>query len=420
MHIGIFSSSIGFGGAQNTAVSMADGLRKRGHRVTLYLDAARFRSHKDIRSFEVCDLPLNGWCPYGLHSLSVMNSLRCVRRLWSDWPDVVLSMSSQPLPLLMLLQAFRQFPVIYYEVGQSRTWASRLFRGSVVANSEETMESLRQYRAKTHEDIPVVRARIDCDAFLPVVTPPGENNTDGAISLLMFSRMEFEKVPAIVRVIAAVSLLLNSGRKVRLALCGPGKDRAAIMDASSRVVDRDGGKCITVAPPTSDPLPLIRNSDIVLGIGRSAWEAMACARPVIVVGKEGLGGIVCEDNLPVLMHHNFTARGTGRSEGERELADLLLRLIDSVSKRRELGQYGYNIVRQYYDVKIGAAQMEGILHRAIENAPSVSLRLRRISCLTIALLTWAQLYLKAVLLWLLKPSLVFHSIVKRRHLASKR
>lgn len=61
MNIGAFCGAIGFGGSQNTTVSLAAEFQRLGQQVILYLDAKRFRSHKDIRSFTMRDLPLNAW-----------------------------------------------------------------------------------------------------------------------------------------------------------------------------------------------------------------------------------------------------------------------------------------------------------------------------------------------------------------------
>jgi glycosyltransferase involved in cell wall biosynthesis len=415
MHIGIFSSSIGFGGAQNTAITTANALRRRGHRVTLYLDARRFRCHKDIKSFALCDLPVNAWCPYGLDSLSFRNLLHCARALDRSSIDIMLSIASQPLPILMLLQARFGFPVAYYEVGRSRTWATRVFRGPIIANSEETEESLRQHRCNSSADIPIVRARIDVDDFLPLVESPSELDASGPISLLMISRIECEKLPAIEKVIRAVSTLLDDGKNVYLTLCGPGKDRDGIADMAALSVARHGPDRITLAAPTSQVAPLIRDSDIVLGVGRTAWEAMACRRPVVIVGREGLGGIVSEKNLPVLMRHNFTARGNGRDEGHKEIAETLQVLIDSPLIRRDLGEYGHDVVRRYYDASIGAAKMETIFCAAVDSEISSSAR-ARVYCLCAGLMVWMQRYARAVVLWFLKRSLVMRSIQKRREL----
>lgn len=76
---------------------------------------------------------------------------------------------------------------------------------------------------------------------------------------------------------------------------------------------------------------LINEADLVVGIGRSLYDAMACGRTVISFDKrkysDALGdGYLNENNLNVSIEHNCSGRGTGKT-------------MDSIALKNEFEKY---------------------------------------------------------------------------------
>jgi hypothetical protein len=71
--------------------------------------------------------------------------------------------------------------------------------------------------------------------------------------------------------------------------------------------------------PTLSPEEYLCRSDVVLGCGRSALEAMACGRAVYVLGHLGADGWVTEDTYPALEQDGFAGRGSRRVSDTDEL-----------------------------------------------------------------------------------------------------
>lgn len=91
-------------------------------------------------------------------------------------------------------------------------------------------------------------------------------------------------------------------------------------------------------------------SDIVIGPGRCALEAMACGKPVIAVGSKMYNGLVTEKNWMKGVFTNFGGFGDKMNDYtngsiERDL-DIV---IKSTSIRKRLGDLGVFITDQYYN-----------------------------------------------------------------------
>ena len=97
---------------------------------------------------------------------------------------------------------------------------------------------------------------------------------------------------------------------------------------------------------------IIAAGDIFVGVSRSALEAMAAAKPVIVAGNEGYIGIFSEDKLEKAQENNFCCRGCELSSGELLVRDIKQLLLNSTDEEKtELGAYGREIIFKYYSVK---------------------------------------------------------------------
>ncbi len=415
MKIGIFCGSIGFGGSQNTTISLAVELERRGHQITLYLDRQRFRAHKDVSLFEICDLPVNLiWPQMGFISLG--NVIRSINYIHQQQHDVVLSVSCGPLPLLFLYNTFfPPIPVVYYEVGPRMRYITRVFHGTTVANSEETRDLLCNWLGKGLKDIPVVRARVDVREFHHVPSP-SETEQSTHVVIFMMSRLELEKTTSVIKVMRALELLVQQRINVRLRICGSGRDENTVISIAKKINDGMGKPVVSLIKATSHVGNIIEKSDIVVGVGRCAWEAMACGRPVVVIGQEGIGGVVCKDTINTLMYYNFTARGSGKGEGPYEIAEVLKPLVESSCYRKQLGEYGLGIVKKYYDAAIGAEQMEAVLAKACQ-ATSKKTLVRRLNEFGIIMTLWLCLYSKGFLIWLIRPRAAAQSLRKAISLA---
>ena len=99
-------------------------------------------------------------------------------------------------------------------------------------------------------------------------------------------------------------------------------------------------------------------ADVVVGHGRGVMEAMSCAKPVIVIGKNLNGTIVNEKTVDVIAQYNFSGRHLEHYPLMGHPFDKLIMLLYHHYKlREELSILGRKFICHNYDVKIGAKKL---------------------------------------------------------------
>jgi glycosyltransferase involved in cell wall biosynthesis len=92
----------------------------------------------------------------------------------------------------------------------------------------------------------------------------------------------------------------------------------------------------------------LRQSDIVIGVGRVAIEAMACGKPVIVGSRDKngklIGTLIVEDNVLALSRNNFSGRDYSEELSPERLIEILITLLKDTDYREHVGVAGRNYV----------------------------------------------------------------------------
>lgn len=404
MKIGIFCGAIGFGGSQNTTAGIALGLARRGHAITLYIDRNRFRSFESINGLEAVDMPWHLYSSPVWSYFSIRNAVHAIREVRKNRCDVMLCVGPGHVPTAMLISAIYKIPCVYYALFPSMILESRIlkFRGITVTNSEETRDSRAKFLKTSPENIPVVRARINLDMFSTKTSSTEKAHGNGPISAVIMSRLEPQKSEGVLLAMESISRLNKTGKKISLDVIGDGKNMPGIRATADSINADLGSTVIKLRGAVRSVQNELPKYDIALGIGRCAWEAMACGIPTVVVGEEGLGGIVNPENLDQLMRYNFTARGNSDKPDAKELADALQTLIDNADHRRKLGDFALDVIRKHYDVNVGVQQFEQIMQDSYAGA---SEQCPRLSPSLFFELTTLKIYqiTRCMVMWILHP-----------------
>jgi hypothetical protein len=104
-----------------------------------------------------------------------------------------------------------------------------------------------------------------------------------------------------------------------------------------------------------DPLPAIREADIVVAKARAALEGMACARAVYLYDQFGGDGWVTPDNYPALEADNFAGQADAAARtGARIAADL-------ADYHPDMGPANDELVRNHHGARYHANEMVAVL-----------------------------------------------------------
>lgn len=142
---------------------------------------------------------------------------------------------------------------------------------------------------------------------------------------------------------------LQSGRRGKFVLVGPGDDMAAEFQQFREEAGRiAGADCMSHLGPVSEDMQDVLNvGNVFVGVGRCTREAMLCGVPSIVYGLQGHPGIVDAQTAEQAHYYNFAGRGCDRASSSDNLALELVKLSDMTDEeRRELGLWSREFVRE--------------------------------------------------------------------------
>jgi glycosyltransferase involved in cell wall biosynthesis len=102
--------------------------------------------------------------------------------------------------------------------------------------------------------------------------------------------------------------------------------------------------------PRTDISEIIAAGDIFVNVSRSALEAMASEKPVILAGNEGYFGLLSSENLETARESNFCCRGFPMSTEERLMEDIVRCFAMPPSDRAALGALERAYILSNYSV----------------------------------------------------------------------
>jgi glycosyltransferase involved in cell wall biosynthesis len=111
-----------------------------------------------------------------------------------------------------------------------------------------------------------------------------------------------------------------------------------------------------------------RQADLVIGSGRTAVEAMAYSKPVIIAGLRGLGGLITPDRYERFKKIMFSGRFDG-TLNERIPREGLIASIMATQKKvnlPEIVRENYFKVKQDFDIRHIAQRIESTLINVVE------------------------------------------------------
>jgi hypothetical protein len=115
----------------------------------------------------------------------------------------------------------------------------------------------------------------------------------------------------------------------------------------------------TVGTRTIEPQAALADSDIVVGYGRSVLEGMAMGRAAYVWDHAGGDGWVTPDSYPALEADGFSGGATDAVIGAERLRE------DFAGYRPELGEVGYDLVRNHHSATEHAETLVNLLGDAL-------------------------------------------------------
>lgn len=99
--------------------------------------------------------------------------------------------------------------------------------------------------------------------------------------------------------------VLDMMKNVEFHVYGSSSPKNHVVAAIEKVNQRLGHECIIVKGFCNDVEKVYRESDLIIGSGRVAMEALACGSPVVSIGESNVVGIISEETKDEALRTNF-------------------------------------------------------------------------------------------------------------------
>ena len=167
-------------------------------------------------------------------------------------------------------------------------------------------------------------------------------------TLLHVSRLERESSVCAEALLEAVQIL---GGKVRLIIVGDGAYAGVLRQKAEQVNDNVGEGTANLVGAKTNVVDYIAACDIFVGPSRAAMEAMSCAKPTIISGSEGHGGIFSSSIEAAALASNFCFRGAGLPTPERLAHEIEILLSYGEEEKKRVGIEGRECILRHYSVE---------------------------------------------------------------------
>ncbi len=370
MRILVYPHMMEIGGSQLNAVELAGAVRDLGHQVTVFgVPGPLVDTVRDLKLDYVAS-PKPGRRP----SPRVMSALcQVVRERRIDlvhgyeWPPAleaffgprtrmgvpafatVMSMAVAPfLPATMPLVVGTEL------IGESARAARR---GPVDLIEPPVDVRLNAPEAVSDAALTQLRARFDLDP--------------ANLHVVVVSRLATElKLEGLLAAVDAVARLAVD-MPVRLVVVGDGPARDQLAAHVARVGAVRGRQVVVLTGELTDPRPAYALADISIGMGGSALRASAFGKPLVVQGEGGFFELLTPDSVATFLWQGWYGIGEGdRISGARRLVKILAPLLADADRRRQLGDYGRELVTQRFSLERAARVQEALYTRTLATGAS--------------------------------------------------
>ncbi|KKO55408.1 glycosyltransferase [Paenibacillus sp. DMB20] len=223
----------------------------------------------------------------------------------------------------------------------------------VIAVSPKLTHWLMNHKIPT-DKIRMVPNGIDIATFRPTSNKSGCRKALRlpltAKILVYAGRFSPDKYHIARNVILSAGRIAKNNRQFIAVLVGPGPLRSNLIQLADKVNHRLGRRAVIIRPPMSNIQHAYNAADVVIGTGRVALEAMACAKPVISVGVAGYCGIVQQKNINQMIQCHFGDHGAFTPISIEKLSSDINSLLGNPKRARDFGKDGAKTVQRRFSI----------------------------------------------------------------------
>ena len=342
------------GGAETHVLELSLELQRMGYHVVVASNGGVYEKNLEEAGIPHYKVPMHLKTPSAVHkSLKLLKNI-----IKSEQIEIVHAHGRIPAFLCGILKKKMDFTFVttahwVFDTSHGLKYITN-WGEKVIAVSEDIKTYLIENYKANPTDIYVTINGIDTNKFSKDADCSDvmeefllEQNTK---KIVYISRMDEDRALVAFHLVEIVPELVKLNPDLEIVIVGGGNVFDELKDKADAVNASLGKRYIVLTGGRTDIYKFCALSDIFVGVSRSALEAMACEKPVIVAGNEGYIGIFDEDKLSVSIDTNFCCRGLEASTPELLLRDLKTLLTNAAEENARLGKYSRETILKNYSL----------------------------------------------------------------------
>lgn len=359
MKILMITMAMNIGGAETQILELSRELISRGHEVTLASNGGVYADELAKYGAKIVKLPL-----YTKKPSAVIKAWRGLGKLLRENEyDIVHAHARIPAFIAGRLNRtvtrdnvrFRFVTTTHLNFTVNPLWRRIACWGEkTMAVSDDIADYLVREYNYPREHIYTTINGIDTEKFSPGVSPDAviekHSLSRGNTHVVYMSRLDADRAEPAYRVIEAADRLAESHKSLDYVIVGGGGCFDELNKLADEVNRKHGRKLVTMTGGVSNTNEYCALADIFVGVSRSALEAMAEEKPVILAGGQGGLDIFDEEKLGDAVKTNFCCRGFEKVTTE-EMADAIGKLADDRELREKCGKFNRELILREYTAR---------------------------------------------------------------------
>ena len=236
----------------------------------------------------------------------------------------------------------------------------------VIAVSEDVKQHLMNYFGVAERKITVIPNGISEKKFNPNIEYPNALEELGlkhnSKKIVYISRIT-STLAELAKIVIEAGLILNEKTvDAEIVIVGDGDQFSHIENVAKEANKKND--VIRILGKRVDIAKILSIADVVIGPGRTALEAMAMGKPVVIAGGEGYAGLINASNYELIKETNFTGRGVGRLSSAQQLYRELLSVFElPKNELKETNEFIRRKIAESYYIDKMAINTEFIYYR---------------------------------------------------------
>ncbi|MDP1677139.1 MAG: polysaccharide deacetylase family protein [Bacteroidota bacterium] len=159
-------------------------------------------------------------------------------------------------------------------------------------------------------------------------------------------------------------------KNVEFHIIGGMNEKSKIIPAIENTNKLVGTEFIIAKGFSSDVETIYRGSDLIVGSGRVAMEALACGSPVVSIGESNYVGIISESTKDVALVTNF---GDLDARHPIDVEQSVRSIVNALEHPENMsGEWGRRFIEENFEINAVSAQLDAVYTEAIAKKKGIN------------------------------------------------